>query len=185
MRFTTLVLLALAGRLTAGELVRDDFSRYPPREFSLPVKELTNALHEYHYVAHRGVRLDPWENSHIDQDAWAGGDEDGKTYVEMHIINDKNSRNYNPTLVIGDPEWSDYTVEAKVRPLLMADMGGIVFRYHTNRHYYLFALTGGNKARLALRLTQEKKMATAEWKELGSANFQYDATRYYTLKVEK
>jgi len=31
--------------------------------FSEPVKQLTNALHEYHYVEHRGVRLLPWENA--------------------------------------------------------------------------------------------------------------------------
>ena len=70
---------------TAGEIFRDDFSRFPPRIFSEPVKQLTNALHEYHYVHDRGVSLDPWANSMIHDDSWCGGDEDGKAYVEMNV----------------------------------------------------------------------------------------------------
>ena len=72
-----------------GELFRDDFSRFPPRIFAEPVKQLTNALHEYHYVAHRGVPLEPWANAMIHDDSWCGGDEDGKAYVEMHVLNDR------------------------------------------------------------------------------------------------
>ena len=75
-------------------------------------------------------------------------------------------------------------MEVKVRPLALEDMAGVVFRYHTNRHYYLFSLTDGKTARLRLRLPIEKKMRAGEWKELGSVPFPYDATRYYTLKVE-
>ena len=63
-------------------------------------------------------------------------------------------------------------------------MAGVVFRYRTNRHYYLFSLMDGKKARLRLRLPLEKKMRAAEWKDLGTAEFTYETTRYYTLKVE-
>jgi hypothetical protein len=178
-----LLLIAICAPGRAGELFKDDFSRFPPRIFAEPVKGLTNALHEYHYVAHRGVPLDPWANAMIHDDAWAGGDEDGKTYVEQHVVNNL-ARHFHSTLIIGDAEWFDYTVVARVRPLLMQGPAGVVFRYRTNRHYYLFALTGGNKARLALRLPFEKKMRAGEWKELGSASFPYDSLRYYTLKVE-
>jgi rhamnogalacturonan endolyase len=38
--------------------------------------------------------------------------------------------------------------------------------------------------RLRLRLPEDKEMRTAQWRELGMAAFPYDATRYYTLKVE-
>jgi rhamnogalacturonan endolyase len=41
----------------------------------------------------------------------------------------------NPTFLTGDPEWEDYDVEVGVRPLSLDDMAGVVFRYHTNRHY--------------------------------------------------
>lgn len=167
----------------AADLFRDDFSRFPPRIFSEPVKGLTNALHEYHYVEHRGVRLAPWANAMIHDDSWCGGDEDGKTYVEMNVVNPQ-ARHFNPTLIVGDPEWSDYTVEVKVRALLMEDMAGVAFRYHTNRHYYLFSLHDGNKAKLRLRLPFEKKPRAGEWRALGSADFAYDPLRYYTLRVE-
>ena len=63
-------------------------------------------------------------------------------------------------------------------------MAGVVFRYHTNRHYYLFALTGGNRARLAVRLPLEQEFRVADWRELGAAAFPYDTTRYYRLRVE-
>src|SRR5690348_15863006 len=54
----TAFLLCLLPAAMAGELFRDDFSRFPPRIFSEPVKQLTNALHEYHYVHDRGVSLE-------------------------------------------------------------------------------------------------------------------------------
>ena len=181
---TILAVLCLVSGLSAGELFHDDFSRFPPRIFSEPVKQLTNALHEYHFVAHRGVPLDPWANAMIHDDSWCGGDEDGKTYVEMNVPNAKFSGHFAPTLIIGDPEWSDYTVEVKVRPLLMEKDGGVIFRYHTNRHHYYFSLEDGKTARLRLRLPFETKMRKGQWKELGKADFTYDPTRYYTLKVE-
>jgi hypothetical protein len=66
----------------------------------------------------------------------------------------------------------------------MEDMAGVAFRYHTNRHYYLFSLENGKKVRLRLRLPEEKKMRVGLWRELGTADFAYDSLRYYTLKVE-
>ena len=71
-----------------------------------------------------------------------------------------------------------------MRPLSLDDMAGVVFRYHTNRHYYLFALTGGNRARLAVRLPLEDTFRVAKWRELGEAAFPYDTTRYHRLQVE-
>jgi hypothetical protein len=177
--FVGLSLLPVA---IAGELFRDDFSQLPPRVFSTPVKELTNAIHEYHYLHDRGVALEPWANAMVHDDSWCGGDEDGKAYAEMNVPN-KLARHFNPTLIAGDAEWADYTVEAKVRPLLMEDMAGVAFRYHTSRQYYLFSLEDGKRVRLRLRLPEERKMRVGEWRELGSAPFAYDDTRYYTLKV--
>jgi hypothetical protein len=167
----------------AKDLFRDDFSRIPPRILSEPVKQLTNAIQEYHYLPHRGVPTEPWENAIVHDDCWAGGDEEGKPYLEQHTINGQ-SEVMNPTMVTGDAEWSDYTLEVKVRPLSLADMAGIVFRYHTNRHYYLFALTDGNKAVLRLRLPLEKQYRVAEWRDLGSTDFAYDSRRYYRMRVE-
>ena len=166
----------------SGELFRDDFSNLPPRVFSEPVKQLTNAIQEYHYVPHRGVDTAPWEKVICHDDAWLGGTEDGKAYLEQHTVHNQPQL-WNPTMVVGDAEWTEYTVEVKVKPLLKREMAGVVFRYHTNRHYYLFGLRNGNQAFLRLRLPLEKELRKAEWKELAVADFPYDADHYYTLKV--
>ena len=103
----------------------------------------------------------------------------GKPYLEQHDSSTSSRHVHQPLFITGDPEWSDYTVEAQVRPLSLDDMAGLVFRYHTNRHYYLFALTRRETARSALRLPLEKTLRVAEWRELGSAEFPYDTKRYY------
>jgi rhamnogalacturonan endolyase len=186
MRIVAAAILAAAGLLpgaTDGYLFRDDFSRFPPGWLSRPVGQLNAAIQEYHYLAYRGVPLGPWENAICHLDSWVAGDEEGAPYLEQHTVNDL-ARITNPMFVTGDPEWSDYAVEAKVRPLATNDMAGIAFRYHTNRHYYLFALTGGKRARLALRLPLEKTLRVAEWRELGSADFPYDTRSWHRLRVE-
>ncbi len=172
----------LSGR-ASGDLFVDDFSRFPPGPLTAPIGQLNAAIQEYHYLPHRGVPLGPWANAITHLDAWVAGDEDGTAYVEQHTINALPLL-MNPTLVTGDQEWGDYTVEARVRPLSLDDMAGIVFRYHTNRHYYLFSVTGGKTARLVVRLPLEKTLRIAEWRELARADVAYDTTRYYTLKVE-
>ncbi len=183
MRFALAGLLLAGWSAPAAELFRDDFSKLPPRVFSAPIKGLTNAIQEYHYLPHRGVPTDPWEKVICHDDAWLAGDEDGKPYLEQHTLHD-DPELWNPTMIVGDPEWSDYTVEVKVRPLLKKDMAGVVFRYRTNRHYCFFGLTEGDKAFLRLRLPLEKRFRVAEWRELGEAQFPYDVKRYYTLRVE-
>jgi hypothetical protein len=179
-------LVALVGyscQAPAGELFRDDFSGFPPGWLTRPVGQLNAAIQEYHYLPHRGVPLGPWANAICHLDAWAVGEEDGRSYLEQHTVNDQ-SRLMNPIFLTGDSEWGDYAVEVAVRPLSLEDMAGIVFRYHTNRHYYLFALTGGNRARLALRLPLEQEFRIANWRELGTLEFPYDTARYYRLRVE-
>ena len=172
-----------APRCAAVDLFRDDLSRFPPGWLSKPVGTLNAAIQEYHYLPNRGVALEPWEAPIIHLDAWLAGDEDGVPYVEQHTINEL-ANIMSPLFVTGDPEWTDYTVEAKVKPLALGEMAGIVFRYQTNRHYYLFVLQGGKEARLAERLPLEKTFRVAEWRELGKVAFKYDDHRYYTLRVE-
>jgi hypothetical protein len=172
---------------SAVELFRDDFSRYKPGPLTVPVGQLNAAIEEYHYLAHRGVPLGPWANAICHVDAWVAGEEDGKPYVEQHLAPNHRSMSpklFSPIFLTGEPEWGDYTVEVSVRPLSHVQMAGLVFRYHTNRHHYLFCLQGGKQARLALRLPLEKEFRVADYKELGTADFAYDDTRYYRLKVE-
>jgi L-alanine-DL-glutamate epimerase-like enolase superfamily enzyme len=148
------------------ELFRDDFSRFPPGLLSAPVGQLNGAIQEYHYLPHRGVPTAPWYNPITHNDSWVAGDEDGKTYLEQHLIHDQPER-WQPLFVTGDPLWTSYTVTARVRPLSLAESAGLVFRYHTNHHYYAFTISGGKRARLALKSPFENKFRTVEWKELG------------------
>jgi len=184
MRLCALILCAAAIPLAAADLFRDDFSRYPPGWLSSPVGLLNAAIQEYHYLPHRGVPLGPWENVICHLDAWVAGDENGQPYLEQHFVAASANQFTNPLFMTGDPEWRDYTVELKVKPLSTSDFAGVVFRYRTNRHYYLFALTGGNQARLTIRQPMDTTFRTPAWKELGSVPFSYDTLRYYTLRVE-
>jgi rhamnogalacturonan endolyase len=162
---------------------RDDFSGFPAGWLTYPVGQLNGAIQEYHYLANRGVPLGPWANAIAHMDAWVAGDEDGRPYLEQHLVNQLSVQT-NPILVCGDPEWSDYTVEVRMKPLSLSEMVGVVFRYHTNRYYSLFALTQGRLARLAVRLPLEKNLRIGEWRELGTREFPYDCQKYYALRVE-
>jgi rhamnogalacturonan endolyase len=183
MRLRLFFLLCAFGSASGADLFYDDFSRFPPGRLSGPLGELNGAIQEYHYLPHRGVPLGPWANAICYLDSWLVGDEDGKSYLEEQLSPD--ARQFAlPIFLTGDEEWSDYTVEARVKPLSFDGMAGLLFRYHTNRHYYLFSLAEGKKARLALHLPLESALRVRQWKELGSAPFQYDTTRYYQLRVE-
>jgi len=169
------------------DLIQDDFSHYPPGMLSEPVGEMNPAIQEYHYLAHRGVPLEPWANAIGYLDAWLVGDEEGKPYLEQRLAPDSVgmvTELFSPLFITGDPEWTDYTVEASVKPLSLDDMAGLVFRYKTNRHHYLFCLHEGNKAQLRLRLPLEQSFRVATIKTLATASFAYDTARYYRLKVE-
>jgi len=184
MRTCALFLLVSAATY-AGDLFKDDFSRFPPGLFSQPGGQLNGAIQEYHYLPHRGVPTAPWENAIVHQDAWVASDEDGIPYVEQHLIaNTDRAGWFQPLFITGDPAWHSYTVEVQVKPLSSKDLAGIAFRYHTNRHFYVFGLRNGKEAVLRLRLPIDNALRVGNWRELGAAPFVYDTQRYYTLKVE-
>src|SRR5690349_15671201 len=126
---TTLFAILFAVSTYSADLFRDDFSHFPPGHLSSPVGELNGAIQEYHYLAHRGVPLGPWANAICHLDAWAVSDEDGKPYLEQHLAPDARQFSY-PIFLTGDSEWSDYTIETRVKPLALDGMAGVVFRYH-------------------------------------------------------
>src|ERR1700704_1570529 len=104
MRLTTLSLLCAFSAAFGADLFYDDFSRYPAGRLSGPVGELNGAIQEYHYLAHRGVLLAPWDNAINHLDAWAVSDEEGKPYLEQHLSPDSRQFAY-PIFVTGDTEW--------------------------------------------------------------------------------
>jgi hypothetical protein len=170
-----------------GGVFRDDFSRFPIGHLSFPVGQLNPAIQEYHYLAHRGVPLGPWSMPIVYLDAWATGEEEGRPYLEMHLSPDNlrmAPRLFSPQFVTGEGAGSDAAVEVSVKPLSKDDMAGLVFRYHTNRHHYVFVLEGGRRARLAVRQPIEKAFRVCDWREIASAEFPYEVTRYYRLRVE-
>lgn len=174
--------LLMASSGFAAEVFRDDFSRFPPGALSSPMGQLNGAIQEYHYIAYRGVPTAPWRNPIVHEDAWLAGDENGKTYLEQHTVVSDNR--YHPLFVTGDEEWADYTVEARVRPLSLKDVAGIVFRYRTSRHYYHFVFENGSTVRLALRLPEDEQFRKSAWKVLATKPFAVDVKRWYTLRVE-
>jgi hypothetical protein len=99
MRPFTLFLIAGCG--FAADLFRDDFSRFPPGLLSQPMGQLNGAIQEYHYIEHRGVRTHPWRNPIVHLDSWAVSDEDGKPYIEQHLVNADTGRT-TPLFVTGD-----------------------------------------------------------------------------------
>jgi hypothetical protein len=177
-----LLLLSAACAAHAGELFRDDFGRFAPGLLSQPMGQLNGAIQEYHYIEHRGVRTFPWRNPIVHTDHWAAGDELGKPYLEQHQTPD--DARYLPMFVTGDNEWSDYAVEARVRPLSLEGERGIVFRYRTSRHYYAFVFSGKDTVRLFLRLPFDQEFRKSEFRELATARFPFETTRYYTMRVE-
>jgi len=178
-----LLILLAAAPAPAADLFRDDFSRFPPGWLSTPVGTQNPAIQEYHYLPHRGVPLGPWANAIAHMDAWMVSDEDGHPYLEELLDSTSKQWSY-PIFLTGEPEWDNYSIEAKVKPLNRVDSAGIAFRYRTNRSYYYFALTGGNKATLRLHLPLETALRQRAWKDLGSVDFNYDTTRYHTLRLE-
>jgi hypothetical protein len=181
-RFVAAVAL-LCRFLPAADLFRDDFSRFPPGWLTYPVGSLNGAIQEYHYLPNRGVPLGPWESPIAHLDSWIVGDEHGHPYLENQT--DSTARQWAPPLFItGDPEWSDYAIEASVKLLSLNESAGLVFRYHTNRHYYAFVLAEGKYARIFRHDALEPKLRVPGQTPLAEAAFPYDTTRYYRLRVE-
>src|ERR1051325_7410159 len=172
MRLLALLLLA-CGPILGADLFRDDFSRFPPGWLTSPVGSLNAAIQEYHYLPHRGGPLGPWESPIAHLDSWIVSDEHGHPYLENQT--DSTARQWAPPMFItGDPEWSDYTVEVSMKPLSLNEAAGIVFRYHTNRHFYLFSLGDGKTARLMRHDALEPKLRVPGWTKLAEAAFPYD-----------
>ena len=181
-RISAAILLSSA-MLAGADLFQDDFSHFPPGWLTFPVGTLNAAIQEYHYLPNRGIPLGPWANAVSHLDAWVVSDENGKSYVEQQL--DPSARQFtNPILITGDPEWDDYAVEVKVKPLTLAGMAGILFRYHTNRHYYWCGLNAGTKVQVTAHLPIEPSFRVQGWKEIASAEFAYETDRYYALRVE-
>jgi hypothetical protein len=196
MKALRLCLVLLAGCATApqssmapsgDELFRDDFSKFPIGMLSAPIGLVNPAIQEYHWLEKRGPSLDPWENAIIYLDPWTVGEEDGRSYLEMHLSAANRYMETSllaPAFITGDVEWRDCTVEALVRPLSFDESAGLVFRYQTNRHQYVFLMEKGKGVRLGVRQRIEPRFCRVAYRDLGTADFPYDTRTWYRLRVE-
>ncbi len=178
-----LVLSLPAQKASTTVLANETFQDLPTGFFSNP----TTPLYEYHYVKtdrNRGR----WEDAVILGGTWGArywlvDEENGNRFIEQTIWNEKTREWASPMVVTGDPEWADYTVEARVRPLSTRDLAGLAFRYRNNRNHYLLALAGGKHLRL-MRREDEKEFHQANWTALGQAEFAYTTDNWVTLRVD-
>ena len=77
------------------------------------------------------------------------------------------SRALNPIFLTGDPNGA-ITPLRQSEAAELAEIGGVVFRYHTNRHYYSSSspvATAPSGAAPAAR----KRFRLRQWRELGNA----------------
>ena len=169
--------------LYGADLFHDDFSHFPNWPLDRAPRHYERCDPGIPLPGQSRCAARPLGERHLPYRFLVDRNDSGKPYLEQSLAPDARQFT-NPILLTGDPEWSNYTVEVNMQPLATADFAGLLFRYHTNRHYYLFALSGGNKALLTLHLPIEKKLRETPWRELASAAFPYEAARYYSLKVE-
>jgi rhamnogalacturonan endolyase len=186
------ILIVAIGSVSSGQqpvvdLIREDFSRFPDGMLSAPVGYQNPAIQEYHYLAHRGTPLQPWSNVFCYLDAWKAGTNDGKHFLEQVLAPGQNRmapKLLMPIFLTGDSEWSDYSVEVSVQPSSTEELAGVVFRYHTNRHHYVFGMQGGDTVRLTLKQPLDESFRVASFREIASSRFEYDSAHAYRLRVE-
>ena len=80
-------------------------------------RALNTAIQEFHWIPSRALPRGAWSNGVVNRDAWLVLSEDGKSYIQQQLFHPPD--HVNAVLIAGDPEWSDYTVEVKVKPLLL------------------------------------------------------------------
>jgi hypothetical protein len=124
-------------------LLDDDFSGLAPRMFSSGV---VGAQAEYHFlpaVARQGNWQVSCFRSEGSQRAWRVIVEAGEHVMWQAFTNEKRDLPYNhPTIVAGDPLWTDYTMTVRFAPESKAHQSGMIFRYQNDRCYYFFGVEG-------------------------------------------
>jgi len=166
-----------------GVLLSDDFSKFPAGQLTHPIGQQGPAIQENQWIDSRARPFGAWSNGVPDQDAWSAAVEsDGKSYMQQQWSHPPHG--VSAVLVAGDSEWTDYTVEALVKPLALDGIAGIAFRYQTNLNYYVLGLTGGTKVQINLQHPITETYQKPNWETIASATFAYDTKKYYLLKVE-
>ena len=93
--------------------------------------------------------------------------EGGRTVLECE-------RNVAAMMITGNEDWTDYTIQSRVRLLHRRSNAGLLARYQTSRHYYLLNLELPGRLVLMCR-------DNCDWHELAVLEMDIDRTRYYQL----
>lgn len=156
-------------------IFREDFRGFGVADF--PFEPLHGAMGEYHFrppQTYPGAWYDPIPTMSRSK-TWIITQVDGfkcMEYAAKPLTGDENLC----LLATGEPDWTDYTVEMRVRSLLKDNTAGLLLRYANSRCYYMLAL-GGDKIRL-LRRAHVQTVCLAE------APHTHTADRFFTLSAE-
>ena len=126
---------------TQHVLFSDDFSDIKPQMVSGGV---VGAFAEYQNLK-ASQPVGNWISSSFrsggSQLAWRVIREQGKHIMYQSFTEQQKVSKYmHLVLVAGDTLWKDYTMEATFAPESKNGFSGVVFRYHTDRHYYFFGV---------------------------------------------
>lgn len=156
-------------------LQREDFSDFKAGIF--PYDTQHSAMGEYHHYPPKGYR-GRWYCPIADYDLrgpqWMIVQQDGIKVMESQVLHRHWPLAWN-VLVTGEEDWQDYTVEAGVRRLNTALLGGLVFRYRNSRCFYILCFDEGKIK--ALKRNHEETV------ELASGEFESAFDRVYRLQV--
>jgi hypothetical protein len=146
---------------------------------------VVGAQAEYHFlpaVAQQGNWQVSCFRSEGSQRAWRVIAEDGQHVMWQAFANEERDLPYNhPTIVAGDPLWTDYTMTVEFAPDTKEFQSGIVFRYQNDRCYYYLGVEG-EKAVLK-RVAHGDAFRTTDVKVLGEKAFDWRPGAYLTASV--
>ncbi|HML45669.1 MAG TPA: hypothetical protein PKE04_02825 [Clostridia bacterium] len=154
---------------------KEDFKGFSVADF--PYEQLHGAMGEYHFrppETYAGAWYDPIPTSTRSK-TWIiaqVGDRKCMEYAALPLQGEDKLC----LLATGEPDWTDYTVEMKVRNLLRDNTAGMIFRYANSRCYYMLALTGN-----AIRLLRREH---TEITCLAEAPHPHTQDRFFTLRAE-
>ncbi len=119
----------------------EDFRGFGIADF--PFEPLHGAMGEYHFrppETYAGAWYDPIPTMSRSK-TWIITQVDGVKCME-YAAKPLTGEDHLCLLATGEPDWSDYTVQMRVRSLLFDNTAGMMFRYQNSRCYYMLALSG-------------------------------------------
>lgn len=155
----------------ASTVFFEDFKGFRIADF--PFEPLHGAMGEYHFrppETYAGAWYDPIPT--MRSKTWIitqVGDDKCMEYAAEPLTGDDSLC----LLVAGAQDWTDYTVQMRVRSLLKDNTAGMLFRYQNSRCYYMLALSGET-----IRLIKREH---AEMICLAEAPHPHSADRFVTL----